>query len=61
MSSAAYRLASGDALITDGTNGRVLQVDRKGTKRWELRAPACQIYQAKPVARAFFEPGAHAP
>ena len=54
--SAAYRLASGDTLITDGTNGRLLQVDHQGKKRWEARAPACQIYQAKAVPRAFFQP-----
>ncbi len=52
----AYRLASGDTLITDGTHGRILQVDLQGKKRWEVKAPACQIYQAKPVPRSFFQP-----
>jgi hypothetical protein len=52
---AAYRLPNGNTLITDGFNGRVLEVESSRRVAWEMKAPRCNIYQAKPVPRSFFE------
>jgi hypothetical protein len=46
---------NGNIFITDGINGRLLEVDRDKQKRWEMQvAGGYWIYKAVPVPRTFF-------
>ncbi len=52
----ADRLASGNTLITDAVNGRMLEVEPGGGKVWEARLarPGMRIYKTQRVAGATF-------
>lgn len=52
----AQLLTNGNIFITDGINGRIMEVTRDKEKVWEIQLPAgYYVYKAMTISRDFFE------
>ncbi len=54
--SGAERMPNGNTLITDGTHGRILEVDRKGNVVWDFENPHYTVRPDTPKVSGAGEP-----